>query len=52
MSKRLIMVVFICFAYKKSAIAALPLYMGCLKKTTLKEYTNVYRAHTQRFELS
>jgi hypothetical protein len=30
------------------------LYIGCFKKsfTTLKEYTNLYRGHTQRFEMS
>jgi hypothetical protein len=29
-------------------------YIGCFKKgfTTLREYTNLYRGHTQRFELS
>jgi hypothetical protein len=31
-----------------------PLYTGCFKKsfTTLKAYINLYRGHTQRFELS
>jgi hypothetical protein len=29
-------------------------YTGCFKKsfTTLKEYTNLYRGHAQRFELA